>query len=81
MSLESARRLAIKCGYIDATEAGTWRGFTVYEPVWPPPKDGQGIPCIGIPRVILERQGELRFSDYNETFDYLDEVDLGKTAP
>lgn len=81
MSLESARRLAVDCGYIDAKEAGTWRGFTIYEPVSPPTQDGGVVPSTGIPDVILERGGELRFSDYDETFEYFYEAKLGKTAP
>ncbi len=81
MSLDDARRLAIECGYSDVVEAGAWRGFTVYEPKYPPLREGERPPCVGIPEVILEGNGELRFSDYDETFDYFDEVKLGKRAP
>lgn len=49
-----------------------WRGYTVYMPVYKKEKD------VGLPRVVLERNGVFRESSYQECFEYM--TFIGKKA-
>lgn len=43
-----------------------WNGYTVYVPVF------NNVAYTGLPVVILEKDGDFRLSDSQETFDYFD---------
>ena len=45
-----------------------WRGYTVYKPVY----KGE-VPIIGLPYVVLVTEKEVKISDVEESFAYLDE--------
>lgn len=43
-----------------------WQGYSVYLPIY------KHDEVIGLPRLILEKDGNLRLSSYEEWFDYMD---------
>ena len=59
--LEKAIQMAKEDGYDLAVYDGEWEGYHVYLPIF---LDGEPH-YLGIPRTILEKDGELRFGTPN----------------
>ncbi len=55
--------------YLTAIYEGEWRGFKVYTPI---DFDPNVLTLTGLPYVILEKEGAIRWSGPQETMDYLD---------
>ncbi len=66
--LLEAKKMVREAGYHDARRIGTWKGFTVIEPIF---TDGQGY-FIGFPQYILYKDGKLRWTnDWQESLDIM----------
>ena len=63
----AAAALATTKGYDSVSGPEEWRGLRVYVPER---SDGE-VRFTGLPYVILATDGGVRWSDYNETMDYL----------
>ena len=66
--LEMAIQMARADGYDSAVYDGEWEGYRVYLPIF---LDGEPH-YLGIPRVILEKDGALRFGKPSENMAYLE---------
>lgn len=55
-------------GYETVREGKPWNGYNVYIPGF----KGKGVAYVGYPLVILEKNGEIRMSTVEESFEYLD---------
>jgi hypothetical protein len=63
---DQVKALLAELGTTKCKKGKTWKGYTVYIPAY------SGDPCIGLPYVILEKNGETRICDDEECFEYLD---------
>lgn len=61
-------------GFIAAEHRIDWRGYKCYEAMLKVPEDVNDVQHIGIPQIILEKDGECRFADYDEAMAYIDEL-------
>lgn len=68
MTLEEVIRFAKEQGYDSAVPLDPWRGFDVYEPVF----EGEGVPRVGLPLVILVKGNAVRMSTPKEAFALID---------
>ena len=50
---------------------GEWKGYNVYRLIYRLGPNGE-LPIAGLPLSILERNGEARYSSYDETFEILE---------
>lgn len=66
---ERVQELLDELGARRCKEGKKWKGYTVYIPMY------SGNPCIGLPYVILEKDGETRICDEDECLEYLDYSD------
>lgn len=58
---------AKKMGYEGAYFRMEWKGYSVYEPVY-----SDELSYIGLPLMILEKDGKIRMTDVDEAFEILD---------
>ena len=65
-------KFAQEHGFDKAEFVGQWKGYTVFEAHLDIGEDGEPAK-IGLPQYILEKDGSMRFSDYDETFEILDD--------
>jgi hypothetical protein len=63
---------ALQQGYSDVIKEKPWRGYDVYSPIY---GDDDGSACVGLPLIILVKNGKIRLSTEDEAFAYLDETD------
>ena len=73
MDQDKVKEYAVAQGYESFVYYGEWDGYQVYEPVYPS-GEGEDYACVGIPLVILVKEGEIRMSDIDETFRFYDMV-------
>ena len=58
---------AKKMGYESAYFRLEWKGYNVYQPVY-----SDELAYIGLPLMILEKDGKFRMTDVDESFEILD---------
>ena len=63
---------AAQHGYCDAIKEQDWRGYQVFSPIY---SREEGLACVGLPLIILVKDGKIRMSTEEEAFAYLDETD------
>lgn len=69
ITLSEIKKYAIKSGYENAEYLTEWNGYSVYEPFF----NDEETHYIGLPRVILVKDGKIRLSNDEESFAFLDE--------
>lgn len=72
----TADEWAKRQGYKGAKTIHPWNGFSCYEAVYAG-ESLDAVPCIGIPQIILGKNGIFRMADYEEAMAYISEVDNG----
>lgn len=65
MKLSTIKEFAVKNGYKDAVFLKKWNGYNCYEPIMS--KDG--VSFIGLPLVIMEKDGKIRMSTADEAME------------
>ena len=68
MTQDKILQFAKAQGYDGAEYDSKWHAYDVYQPTF----DGVEIPMIGLPFVILVKDGAIRMSTKDEAFEYLD---------
>ena len=68
MKREEILEFAKRKGYANIKYLSKWRGYDAYDPIY----DEDFVAYIGPPLLILVKDGEIRMSDEQEAFDYLD---------
>ena len=72
MTLEQVISFAKQQEYETAEYLDEWRGYDVYEPI----HDTEETTYTGLPYVILVKGDEIRMSTEEETFQYMDEMEV-----
>lgn len=72
----TANEYARKQGFIGAKKMQPWNGFSCYEAIYAQ-ESLDAVPVIGIPQIILEKNGIFRMANYDEAMAYILEVDNG----
>lgn len=67
----TATEYAKKNGFISAIEIGKWKGFLCYEAIIFEQESVNDVPIIGFPQIILEKNGNFRMANYEESMEYL----------
>ena len=67
-NLQKAINFAQKSIYHSAEHIGRWKGFEVFKPTF----NDDTFRAIGLPRKILIKNNDIRYSLPDETFDMLD---------
>lgn len=68
----TAKQFAKKQGFTDAAKIEPWNGYKCYEAIYSEPS--LDVPKIGIPQIILERNGIFRMATYAESMQYMDKM-------
>lgn len=63
--MDEIKTLVEELGARSYKKGKSWNGYEVYIPVY------TGNPCIGLPLVVLVKDGEARISNAEEAIDYL----------
>ena len=69
----TARKFAADNGFPVVHALGQWRGYQCHEALLREPESVDDVPLIGLPQIILEKDGEFRFADLDEAMDYIRE--------
>ena len=62
-------------GYRTARPIPPWHGYDCYEAIY----GGEGLddtPNIGLPQIILQKGGTFRMATEDETWSYMDEIEV-----
>ncbi len=68
------KQFAKKEGFDNVAFIGQWNTYTIYEAYFEQKEGDIDPPLIGYPQYILEKDGLMRFSGFEETFSILDEL-------
>lgn len=70
----TANEFAREHGFAKAKKIQPWRGYECYEAVIKEPESVDDVPIIGLPQIILEKDGKYRFADGDEAMAYIDDL-------
>lgn len=70
----TAEEYALNLGYIAVEPLPDWRGYKCYEALIANPEDVNDLQNIGIPQIVLEKDGKFHMADYDEAMAYIDEL-------
>lgn len=59
-------------GFISVKPMPDWRGYKCFEAILAEPQDVNDIQYVGFPQIVLEKDGECRFADYDEAMAIID---------
>jgi hypothetical protein len=64
-------------GFTGVRKIAPWRGYVCYEALYDNAGDSvNNVPAIGLPQIILERNGKFRMAKPDETMGYMEEVKI-----
>lgn len=70
----TAKEYAKKNGFQTAKKLKPWRGFACWEAIYSESSGPDDTSFIGLPQIILEKNGKIRFAEYEEAIAYIREV-------